>query len=138
MRLVLIAIHRVQSLLRRSRVDADLQEELDLHIEQLTKQYRAEGMSKSEARTAARREFGPVALTQEQCRDTRRVNLLDDLAKDLVYTVRMLRKSPGLTWTAMLSLALGIVANTVVFSVLNALVLKPLPLAEPERIYFVN
>lgn len=68
----------------------------------------------------------------------RRVNLLDDLAKDLVYTVRLLRRSPGFTWTAILSLALGIGANTVVFSVLNALVLKPLPVAEPERIYFVN
>jgi hypothetical protein len=138
MRLLRIAIHRIQSLLRRSRVDADLQQELDLHIEQLTKQYAAEGMSESEARTAARREFGPVALTQEQCRDMRRVNLLEDLAKDLVYTVRLLRKSPGFTWTAMLSLALGIGANTVVFSVLNALILKPLPVAEPERIYFVN
>ena len=68
----------------------------------------------------------------------RRVNLLEDLAKDLVYTVRLLRRSPGFTWTAILSLALGIGANTVVFSVLNALVLKPLPVAEPERIYFVN
>jgi predicted permease len=68
----------------------------------------------------------------------RRVNLLGDLAKDLGYTVRLLRKSPGFTWTAMLSLALGIGANTVVFSVLNALVLRPLPVAEPERIYFVN
>ena len=138
MRLVRIATHRIQSLLRRSRVDADLQQELDLHIEQLTKEYMADGMSESEARAAARREFGPVALTQEQCRDTRRVNLLEDFVKDLVYTIRQLRKSPGFTWTAMLSLALGIGANTVVFSVLNALVLKPLPVAEPERIYFIN
>src|SRR5260370_40059836 len=104
MRLVRIAIHRIQSLLRRSRVDADLQQELDLHIEQLTKQYAAEGMSESEARTAARREVGPVALTQGECREMGRVNLLEDLAQDLVYTVRLLRNSPGFTWTAMLSL----------------------------------
>jgi predicted permease len=98
----------------------------------------AGGMSEPEARLAARREFGPIENTKELCRDMRRVHLLEDLFKDLVYTFRVLKKSPAFTLTAVLSLALGIGANTVVFSVLNALVLKPLPVADAERIYFVN
>jgi predicted permease len=138
MRLSRIFVHRVHSLLRRSRSDADLQREIDLHIEQLTKQYAAAGMSELEARITARRQFGPVDLTKEQCRGTRRVNFIEDLFKDLVYIGRLLKKSPGFTLTAVLSLALGIGANTIVFSVLNALLLKPLPVAEPDRLYFVN
>jgi predicted permease len=133
-----IAVRRVHSLLRRARAEAELEREIDLHIEQLTREYMAGGMSAPEARVLARREFGPVDLTKELCRDMRRVNLLDDLARDLVYAFRLLAKSPGFTLTAILSLALGIGANTIVFSVLNALVLKPLPVAAPERIYFVN
>src|SRR6266567_5671209 len=138
MRLGRIVSHRVHSLLRRSRADEDLAQEIDLHIEQLTRQYAADGMSESEARIAARREFGPVEFTKEQCRDMRRVNLLEDLAKDLVYALRLLRRSPGFALIAVGSLALGIGANTIVFSVLNALVLKPLPVAEPQRLFFVN
>src|SRR5579872_1611950 len=133
-----IIVHRIRSLVRRSRAEADLEREIDLHIEQLTNQYVAAGMSESDARIIARRQFGPVDFTKEQCRDMRRVSLLEDLARDLVYAFRLLMKSPGFTLTAVLSLALGIGANTVVFSVLNALVLKPLPVAEPDRIYFVN
>jgi len=138
MRLGRIVSHRFHSLLRRSRADADLECEIDLHIEQLTKQYVADGMSEPQARLAARREFGPVNFTKEQCRDMRGLNLLEDLAKDLVYACRLLTRSPGFTLTAVLSLALGIGANTTVFSVLNALVLKPLPVAAPDRIYSVN
>ena len=138
MRLGRIAVRRFHSLLRRSRAESDLEREIDLHIEQLTKQYIAEGMSEDQARVLARREFGPVNFTKEQCRDMRRLNLVEDFAKDLVYASRLLTKSPGFTLTAMLSLALGIGANTVVFSVLNALVLRPLPVAAPDRIYFVN
>lgn len=138
MRLRRIILHRIHSLLRRSRVEAELEREIDLHIEQLTKEYIASGMSQTDARIAARRQFGPVELTKEQCRDTRKVNLLEDLARDVVYAFRLLRKSPGFTFTAVLSLAFGIGANTVVFSILNALVLKPLPVAQPDRIFFVN
>src|SRR5579872_6959267 len=128
-----IIVHRIRSLVRRSRAEADLERETDLHIEQLTNLYVAAGMSESDARITARRQFGPVDSTKEQCRDMRRVSLLEDLARDLVYAFRLLMKSPGFTLTAVLSLALGIGANTVVFSVLNALVLKPLPVAAPDR-----
>ena len=138
MRLRRIIAHRIHSLLRRSRAEADLEAEIALHIEQLTKEGMAAGMSEAEARQAARREFGGVDVAKEQCRDTRRVNFIDDLVKDLVYAFRLLRKSPGFTLTAVGSLALGLGANTIVFRVLNALILKPLPIAEPERVFFVN
>jgi len=138
MRFSRILAHRMRSLLGRSRVEADLQREIDLHIEQLTKEYVDAGMTQAQARSAARREFGPLDLTTEQCRDTRRVNLLEDLFKDLAHTFRLLARAPGFTLTALLSLALGIGANTIVFSVFNALLLKPLPIAEPERVYSVN
>jgi len=138
MRFRRILAHRIHSLLRRSSAEADLEHEIDLHIEQLTKELTASGMSESQARLAARREFGPSDAAKELCRDMRRVHLLEDLFKDLVYTGRVLKRSPGFTLTAVLSLALGIGANTVVFSVLNALVLRPLPIADAERVYFVN
>jgi predicted permease len=138
MRFSRILAHRVRSLLHRPRAEADLEREMDLHIQQLTKELTAGGMSGSEARRAALREFGPMEFTKELCRDMRRVHFLEDLFKDLVYTFRVLKRSPGFTLTAVLSLALGIGANTIVFSVLNALVLKPLPIADAERVYFVN
>src|SRR5258708_33796778 len=138
MRFVRILVHRIQSLLRRSSLEAELQREIDLHIDQLTKEYVRSGMNDSDARLAARREFGAIAVTKEECRDMRRVNFLEDLMKDLVYALRWLRKSPAFTLTAALSLSPGIGANTIVFSVINALVLKPLPVQDADRIFFVN
>src|ERR1017187_3882681 len=138
MRLGRILMHRIHSLLRPSRAEADLEREMEIHIEQLTRELIAGGMGEAEALLSARLEFGPVELTKEHCRDMRRVHLLEDLFKDLLYTSRALRRSPAFALTAVLSMALGIGANTIVFSVLNALVLKPLPVADPERIYSVN
>src|SRR5579885_2917620 len=104
MRLGRILLRRVNSLFRRSRAERELEREMDLHLEQLVKEFRIAGMSESEARAAAHREFGPVELTKEKCRDVRRVNLLEDLARDLVYSFRVLRRSPAFTLTAILSL----------------------------------
>src|SRR5713226_4130172 len=134
MRLVRIVAHRIHSFLRRSHAEADLKNELDLHIEQLTKEYITAGMSVCEARLVARRDFGAVELTKEQCRDMRKVNLLEDLARDLGYAWRMLARSPGFTLTAVLSLALGIGANTAIFSLLNAVVFRMLPVTNPQQL----
>src|SRR5215831_10900455 len=138
MRIYRVLVHRIRSLFRRARVEADLQREMELHMNALTEEFIAAGVGESEARMLARREFGSVEVTKEKCRDTRRVNLLEDAGKDLVYACRQMRKSPVFALTAVLSLALGIGANTIVFSVLNTLLLKPLPVSGPERIWSLN
>ncbi len=138
MRIVRVIKHRLRSLLQRSRVDFDLQREFEVHLEQLVKERMAEGMSKSEAALAAKREFGPVSLTQEQCRDMRATNLIDDLMRDLVFAFRGLTKSPVFTLAALLSLALGIGANTAIYSFMDAIMMRVLPVPDPDTLVILN
>ncbi len=134
MRLRRVIIHRLRSLFRGSHANADLQREIDLHFEQLVKEAMACGMSESEARIAARREFGPVESTKEKCRDMRRVNLIENFVRDVQYALRMIRTKPGFSVPALVSLALGIGANIAIFSVVNAILIRPLPYPEPEKL----
>src|SRR5215469_8184396 len=124
----------VRSLFRRPQVDRELDEEFQYHLERQIEENLHRGVAPEEARYAAMREMGAIAKSKEECRDMRRVNYIDDLLRDIQYAGRNLLRSPGFTALTVLIMALGIGANTAVFSVVNAVLLKPLAYRNPNRI----
>jgi predicted permease len=129
-----VALSRVRGWLRQRHRDAELGDEIQAHLDLLTDEFVRRGLSQDEARAAARREFGGVEHMKDSYRDQRGFPFVDSLLQDLRYATRTLRRSPGLASMAIASLALGIGATTAVFSVLNAVTLRPLPVPEPDRL----
>src|SRR5271154_128244 len=127
-------LYRLRALFRRNAVETELNEEIRFHFDKEVEKYRKQGMSDEEARRCARLAFGGPEQVRQQCREARGTRLLEELAQDVRYGLRMLMKNPGLTFVIVLSLAIGIGANTAIFSVTSTLLLKPLPYAHPERL----
>ncbi len=127
-------LYRFRALLRRQSMETELDEELRAHLEHQVEKYVQSGVPVEEARRRARLEFGGLDQVKEECRDARGVGFIETLIHDLRYSVRTLAKNPAFTTVTVLTLALGIGVNTAIFSLINAVMLKSLPVRQPEQL----
>ena len=125
---------RLRSLFRRRNVDRELDDELRFHLDRLVDENIAAGATPDEARKLALLKMGGITQFQEECRDMRRVNFIDDVLRDLQYAGRSLSRSPGFAALAVLIMALGIGANTAVFSLVSTVLIRKLPFNSPGQV----
>jgi putative ABC transport system permease protein len=128
----------LRTLLRRRRAEQDMDEELRLHLELEAERLERAGIAPAAARAAAQRTFGSIASVKDDCRESLGVRLVDVLAQDVRIGTRMLRRSPGFTLAVLVAMALGIGANTAIFSVVYGAVLKPLPYEGGDRVVVLH
>src|ERR1039457_7233173 len=129
---------RLRSLFRRRRVEQELDEELQYHLERKIEEYTAQGLTPGQSRRAALRAMDGLTQRKEECRDARGITAIDNTLQDLRYSLRVLAKTPGFTAVAVLTLALGIGANAMVFGVLNGLILNPRNVPQAQSRYAIE
>src|SRR5438874_13735112 len=130
---------RVRSIFHKDQAELELSEELQFHLQNQIDEYVAQEMNPKEARHAALRSLGGIEQAKEECRDARKVNLIENFLQDVRFALRMLRRSPGFSLLAILCLTLGIGANAAVFSWIEGILLRPYPLViDQDRIVAVT
>src|ERR1041385_1432198 len=128
---------RLRSIFRRDDVERELEEEMRYHLEWKIEEGVARGLSPVEACYSAMRAMDGIEQQKEACRDQRKVSWLEDFLHDLRFASRMFPRNPGFTAVAMLTLALGIGANTAIFSIIDGILLRPLPYGDPSQLVMV-
>jgi putative ABC transport system permease protein len=130
--------HRIRSLFRRDAVNGELDAEWEFHLEREVQEKVASGVSPQEARRITMIEFGALEAVREECKDMRKINLISNLIRDTKFGARMLRKNPGFTAIALLTLALGIGANAAIFSLVRGVLLRPLVNRDENRLIYIR
>jgi predicted permease len=129
---------RLRSLFSRTRVEQELDDELGFHLQKQIEENLTAGMRAEEANYAARRTVGGLVQIKEECREERRVDLIENCVRDLRYALRLLSRNPSFTTVAVMTLVMGIGANTAIFSVVRSIVFHPLPFRDPERLVWIR